>query len=54
MSLFGAVSTKPKFKQDGIALFNVEDGGKRYQVAVFDTDKFQVTNEMPPMQWEMG
>ena len=48
MGLFGAVKDTPRFKQDGIALFNVDDD-KKYQVVVYDAERFQVTDV--PLQW---
>ena len=48
MELFGEVKEPPRFRQDGIALFNVDDD-KKYQVAVYDAEHFQVTDV--PLQW---
>lgn len=48
MELFGAVKDAPRFRQDGIALFNAYDD-KKYQVAVYDAEHFQVTDVL--LQW---
>lgn len=48
MELFDEVKDTPRFRQDGIALFNVDDD-KKYQVAVYDAEHFQVTDV--PLQW---
>ena len=50
MELFGAVKDTPRFRQDGIALFNVDDD-KKYQVAVYDAEHFQVTDASLQLQW---